>query len=145
MNSLIRFAPGSARSLPNEFDRLFDGFWTLRNDESGDAMWTPRVDLSETAEAYMVEIDVPGMKRDDININFHDHTLSISGDRRTESTDEQKGEYVRIERSHGSFYRSFTLPKSVDSNKIEARYEDGVLTVMIPKAEDSKPKRIDVR
>lgn len=145
MNSLIRYAPRSARSLQNEFDRLFDGFWTLRNDESGDAVWTPRVDLSETAEAYKVEIDVPGMKRDDININFHDHTLSISGERQAESTDEQTGEYVRIERSHGSFYRSFTLPKSVDSNKIDARYEDGVLTVTIPKAEDSKPKRIDVR
>ncbi len=145
MNSLIRFAPGTTRSLQDEFDRLFDGFLTTRNEEGVTTMWTPRVDLSETADAYVVELDVPGVSREDININFHDNTLSISGERKSEKKEEGKGEYVRVERQYGSFYRSFTLPKTVDTEKIDARYEDGVLVITVPKAEESKPRKIDVR
>jgi HSP20 family protein len=145
MSNLIRFAPGNVRSLQGEFDRLFDGLLSTRTDEAASAMWAPRVDLLESDDAYVLEVDVPGLKRDDININFHDQTLTISGERSSEKKEEKKGEYVRVERQYGNFYRSFTLPRSVDSNKIEASYENGVLIVTVPKAEESKPRKIDVR
>ena len=145
MSNLIRFAPGNVRSLQGEFDRLFDGLLSSRTDETASSMWAPRVDLTESEDAYTVEVDVPGVNRDDININFHDQTLTISGERKSERKESEKGEYVRIERQYGSFYRSFTLPRTVDSNNIEASYDNGVLVITVPKAEESKPRKIDVR
>ena len=145
MSNLIRFAPGNVRSLQGEFDRLFDGLLSSRTDEAASSMWAPRVDLTESDDAYTVEVDVPGVNRDDININFHDQTLTISGERKSEQKESGKGEYVRIERQYGSFYRSFTLPRTVDSNNIEASYDNGVLVITVPKAEESKPRKIDVR
>ncbi len=144
MNSLIRFAPRSARTLQDELDRLFDGVLSPRTDESVATMWTPRIDLAESDEAYRLEVDVPGMSREDINISFHDQMLSVSGERKSDSKKEN-GEYVRVERQYGNFYRSFTLPKSVDADKIAAQYENGVLIITVPKAEESKPRRIDVK
>jgi HSP20 family protein len=144
MNNLIRFRPAGIRSFQDEFERLFDGFLPDRADESSDAMWTPRVDLSETEEAYKVEVDVPGVKGEDINISYNDHVLTVSGERSNESKESKKGEYVRIERSYGKFYRSFRLPKAIDADKIEARHDNGVLLVTVPKAEESKPRKINV-
>lgn len=144
MNNLIRFHHRPFHSFQDELDRLFDGFLPDRDDASTDAMWTPRVDLSETDDAYKVEVDIPGVKGDDININYNDHVLTISGERSNESKS-KNDEYVRIERSYGKFYRSFRLPKAIDADKIEAQHENGVLLVTVPKAEESKPRRISVR
>lgn len=145
MSNLIRFRPATFRSFQDEFDRLFDGFLPDRPDESSDAMWTPRVDLSETDEAYKLEVDIPGVKGEDININYNDHVLTVSGERSSESKESKDGEYVRIERSYGKFYRSFRLPKAIDADKIEAQQDNGVLLVTVPKAEESKPRKINVR
>lgn len=146
MRSLVRFSPNvEVRQLQREFDRLFNDFFptpSTDNDESV-ATWTPRVDLSETEDAYHIHLDLPGVGRDDLNLNYHDGLLSISGERRSESQEEGTN-YVRIERQAGHFYRSFKLPKTIDSAKIEAKYEDGVLLIRAPKAEESKPQRISV-
>lgn len=148
MNNLVRFSPNTEmRRLQREVDQLFDSFFPTRSrSENGDteqAVWAPRVDLAETEDHYMVHVDVPGMKREDLQIRFQDGQLSISGERRAEHTEDDK-DFVRVERSFGRFYRSFTLPRRVNEDEIEALYQDGVLTVRVPKAEETKPRRIEV-
>ena len=146
MANLIRSSSNDMRSLQREIDRMFDGFFPARrsgSEEETSAVWAPRVDLSETDDAYHIYLDVPGMTKENLNINFHDDQLSVSGERKREETDEQR-DYVRVERSYGNFYRSFRLPKRVDADQIEAGYEDGVLSVHVPKSQESKPRRIEV-
>lgn len=148
MTSLVRFSPTSElRRMQQEFDRLFESFFPARPDGNGDvetALWSPRVDLAETDDTYLIQLDVPGMKKDAFNINYQQGVLSVSGERKAEET-EEKANYVRMERSYGHFYRSFTLPKAIKEDKIEASYQDGVLTIRVPKAEESKPRRIQIR
>ncbi|GIV57303.1 MAG: heat-shock protein [Rhodothermaceae bacterium] len=149
MTKLVRFSPtDDLRMLQREFDRLFDSFFApARSGQEGSPeapVWAPRVDLAETEDAYLIHMDVPGMSKDDLNINFHDGTLTVSGERKFETKDEDRN-YVRVERQFGHFYRSFTLPKAVDESKIEAKYKDGVLEIRVPKADEVKPRRIEVR
>ena len=146
MANLTRSSSNDLRSLQREIDRMFDGFFPARrsgSDEETSAVWAPRMDLSETDDAYHIHLDVPGMTKEDLNINFHDGQLAVSGERKREETNEQR-DFVRVERSYGSFYRSFRLPKQVDADNIEASYESGVLTVRVPKSQESKPRRIEV-
>jgi HSP20 family protein len=147
MTSLIRFSPTTEmRRLQREIDRLFEGAWSTQgneNRETDTTVWTPRVDLSETEDAYVIHLDVPGMAKDELEISYQDHTLSVSGERTVAAGDENRN-FVRIERSFGRFYRAFTLPKAVDDTKIKANYTDGVLVIHVPKAEESKPRRIKV-
>ena len=148
MTNLVRFNPTSEfRRLQSDMDRLFDTFFPTRTDSetTGESvMWTPRVDLAETEEAYLIHVDVPGVTKDDININYHDGVLSISGERTNEAREEGTN-FMRVERFAGRFYRSFSLPKAISTDAIEATYTDGVLNVTVPKAEESKPRRIEVR
>lgn len=147
MNSLIRFSPTTdMRRLQREVDALFDSFFPVRtNGDSEDSTtWAPRVDLAETENAYLVHVDLPGLNKDDLEINFHEGVLSISGERNAETQDENT-KYVRVERSYGRFYRAFTLPQMVKADEIEASFENGVLNITVPKAEEVKPRRIDIR
>ncbi len=105
--------------------------------------WYPAVDIAETENEIVLAADVPGVKMDDIDIKVENGTLTISGKREFQKQ-EEKGGYHRIERSYGSFQRVFTLPDSVDTEKVEASYEDGVLKVVLPKKEVAKPKTIKV-
>ena len=132
-------------TLQREIDRVFDSFFGNGNgsDEAAAATWTPRVDLAETEDGYLIHLDVPGMSKEDLDINFHENALTVRGERKAEEASEQRN-YVRVERAYGSFYRSFTLPKAIKHEGIEANYQDGVLTVRVPKAEESKPRRIEV-
>lgn len=148
MTSLIRFSPSrEMRRLQREIDDLFESFLPTTN--GGDqearesAVWAPRVDLSETEDAYFIHVDVPGMTKDDLEINYQDGVLSVSGERRAEERKERHN-FVRVERSFGNFYRSFRLPKAVDEGSIEATYENGVLTIEVQKSEESKPRRIEI-
>ena len=145
MTSLIRFSPTTeVRSLQREIDRMFDSFLPKANGDSEQAVWTPRVDLAESENAYLVHLDVPGMKKEDLEVNFQDGSVTVSGTR-NEQTVGEDANFVRVERRFGRFYRSFDLPKTVDSSKIEAKYEDGVLSIRIPKAEESKPKSVTIK
>ncbi|HEX7070920.1 MAG TPA: Hsp20/alpha crystallin family protein [Rhodothermales bacterium] len=145
MTSLIRFSPAAElRRLQAELDRVFEGYWPARaNGDEPAPVWSPRVDIKETPDAFLVRIDVPGIPKDSIDINFNDGTLSVSGERKAEEKTEHEN-FVRVERSYGRFFRSFELPNTVDADNITASYEDGVLTVRVPKAEESKPRRIQV-
>ena len=145
MTSLIRFSPTTEiRSLQREIDRMFDSMLPRGNGDAEQAVWTPRVDLAENDHAYFIYLDVPGMKKDELEVSFQDGSLSVSGERRQLESDKIDN-LVRIERRFGRFYRSFDLPKAIDSTKIEASYEDGVLTVEVPKAEESKPRPVQVK
>lgn len=147
MTRLTRFSPSSEmRTLQREIDQLFDSFFPNRQSENGGAEkanWTPRVDLSENDEEYLLHLDLPGMTKEDISISFQDGTLSVSGERKAETKREDEN-FVRVERAAGHFYRSFTLPKQIKENKISAEYENGVLRIHVPKAEETKPRQIEV-
>ena len=146
MTRMIRYAPGrEMRTLQREIDRVFDSFFGNggNGDENGSATWAPRVDLAETEDGYLIHLDVPGMSKEELDINFHENVLTVRGERKAEEANEQRN-YVRVERAYGGFYRSFTLPKAIKQDEIEANYQDGVLTIRVPKAEESKPRRIEV-
>lgn len=145
MNNLIRFSPSTEmRRLQRELDGVFSDFFAPVRNGDGEAQWSPRVDVRETENDYTIQVDVPGVKKEDFNVDYHDGTLTISGERRAE--ERQEGEsMVRVERMYGSFYRSFALPKAVDTENIKAACENGVLTIHVPKAEESKPRRIAVQ
>jgi HSP20 family protein len=122
------------------FDSFFDrGGNSL--DESG--LWAPATDISETKDDVLVSIELPGMKKDEIKVTVQDNLLTIRGEKKQEK--EQKDtNYHRMERSYGFFSRSFSLPTTIKEDKIKANYEEGVLKVWLPKADEVKPKEIPV-
>jgi HSP20 family protein len=122
------------------------GRWFEESDkplERSSAVWTPKVDIKETNNRIEIKADVPGMKMEDIDISVDDNQLIIKGEREEEKKEEKK-DYVRVERSYGSFYRSFYLGTPVKEDKIKASYKNGVLDVILPKAEIKKPKKIAI-
>jgi HSP20 family protein len=128
-----------------EWERRFDDLfgrplWRLPVEERG---WMPAVDVFEKEDRFVVKAELPGMKEEDIDVSVVGDTLSIRGEKKTE-TEIKEEDYYRCERSYGSFYRSIPLPSNVDANKIEASFEDGVLEVALPKSAKIKPKKIAV-
>jgi len=108
------------------------------------AEWSPLVDISEDEKEYLVKAELPEVKKEDVKLTVQDNVLSITGERKYEK--EEKGKkYHRVERSYGSFMRSFTLPEDADGSKVAAEYKDGVLKVHLPKSEKAKPKSIEVK
>mgnify|MGYP006272298411 CR=1 FL=1 len=142
MLTLTPVSRRSLRDLQREVDSLFDSIQSSARASRSDALWTPRTDLVDTEAAFHLHVDLPGVSRDDLSIDYEDRTLVISG---TRSTDLPDGDLVRSERASGSFRRTVSLPRTVDVNAIEASYENGVLTVTLPKTEASRPRRIDVQ
>ncbi|MBA3963731.1 MAG: Hsp20/alpha crystallin family protein [Chthoniobacterales bacterium] len=104
--------------------------------------WTPALDVYQNADNVVAVVELPGMRKEEIEISLHDGTLTIAGERKSTSDEREKTE--RIERFTGKFRRSVTLPTRIDAAKIAASYKDGVLTVTLPKAEEAKPKKIEV-
>jgi len=126
---------------------LFDWFFedlSLPDFWAAEKEWLPPFDVSETANEIIVKAELPGMDVKDIDVALTDGLLTIKGERNLEKED-KKEEYHRIERQFGSFSRSLNLGAKVRSNGIEAAYKDGILTVTLPKVEESKPKKIEVR
>jgi HSP20 family protein len=135
MSLLVRPEPFST-----EFNRLFNSLWET---PTSSQRWVPEMDLVESDDHYLLRADLPGMKQEDVSIEFNDGTLTISGERKAEYERKEKG-FFRLERSFGKFSRSLTLPEGVDPDKIEAGFHEGVLDVRIPKPEQRKPRRIEV-
>lgn len=146
MANLTRRTPNrTLRNLQREVDSLFDRFFNRSGDpQSADAVWAPQTDLVEKEDAFHLRIDVPGMSKDDISINLQNGTLTVSGERTSEETEEDE-DYVRVERAFGTFHRTFQLPEAVDAENIEATYEDGVLTIDVPKTEGSTRRQIEIQ
>ena len=129
-------------TLRNELDRLFDLSWSGR-DSGLFSGWSPALDVFDEKDHFVVNAELPGMKKEEIELSFQDGVLSISGERK-QSTEKTEGETYRSERYFGKFQRSVTLQTAVDSSKISASYKDGVLSVTLPKSEAAKPKQIQV-
>lgn len=106
--------------------------------------WSPATDIFETKDAYVFKLEVPGMKKEDIEIEFNNDTLVIKGDRKEEK-EVKEDDYHRIERRCGGFTRSFNIPKNIDEKKIDASMKDGVLELRLPKKEESKTKAIPIK
>ena len=133
--------------LRREMDRLFDDVFTGDRDggsrDGGSTVWSPRADVAETADAYVLSLDLPGIDRDTLDVTLDDGTLKISGERRrTSETAESR--MHRVERAHGRFFRSFALGSDLDAEAIEATYDDGVLAVRVGKSEARQPRRIPI-
>jgi HSP20 family protein len=111
--------------------------------DGGRRGWMPALDIHEDAENVTVRIEAAGMKKEDFDISLHDDNLTISGERKSE-TEKREGESFRSERFFGSFSRTVTLPALVKADAVTATYKDGVLTITLPKAEEAKPKKIEV-
>jgi HSP20 family protein len=133
-------------SLQERINKMFDD--VIRSSAKGDeelatGAWSPAVDIHETDDSFVVSADLPGLKKDDIQINVEDNTLTIKGEKKFEEK-VPKDKYIRVERNYGTFVRSFSLPQNVDSTKIKATFKDGILDLTLPKREESKPKKIAV-
>ena len=133
---------GQLTSLRDEINRLFD-VPDLNGSASGLNAWAPNLDVYEDKENVIVRAEVPGLAKKDIDISLHDNTITISGERRNERKTEE-GKLSREERFVGRFTRSIALPKQVDAQKVKAAYRDGLLTVTLPKAEEAKPRHIEI-
>ena len=108
------------------------------------ADWVPSVDISESDGEYQIKAEIPDVKKEDVKVTLEDGVLTIQGERKHEQ--EEKGKkYHRIERSYGSFVRTFSLPDVIDEEKVKAEFKDGVLNLSLPKSEKAKPKAIDVK
>jgi HSP20 family protein len=153
MNHLLRWRrpelsdwPGFGKltDLRDEIDRLFEA--PLAELARGSRLlsgWTPALDVYEDHDNVHVRVELPGMKKENIELSLHDGSLSISGERKSEERF-QDAEVSRSERFFGRFQRTITLPTTVASDKVKAQYKDGILTITLPKAEEAKPKHIDV-
>jgi HSP20 family protein len=138
--------PGYGRlsSLRDELDRLFASPWTeLAGASQLLSGWTPALDVYEDKENFIVKAELPGMKREEIDVSLHTDSLSISGERKGE-TKEASAEACRTERYFGRFQRTVTLPAPVTAEKVKAQYKDGILTITLPKTEEAKPRQINV-
>ena len=135
---------GRLSDLRDEIDRLFDSpLNELARTSQLLSGYAPALDVFEEKNHFVVKAELPGMKKEDIEVSFHDGSLSISGERKNE-TKHEDAEVYRSERYFGRFQRTVTLPAPVAADKVKAAYKDGVLTVTLPKTEEAKPKQIDV-
>ncbi|HVR06944.1 MAG TPA: Hsp20/alpha crystallin family protein [Thermoanaerobaculia bacterium] len=143
-NFVTRWNPSQQVAAAREpLYRLFDTFFNEGGEDLTSRTWTPPVDIQETDEAYRIHAELPGLTKDDIQITLENNVLRLSGERKLEK-DVKKESYHRIERTYGAFSRSFALPTQVSPDKVEAKFDNGVLTIVVPKAEQAKPRRIAV-
>ena len=132
-------------TLRDQMERMFrQAFGGQIEEASLAGMWNPALDVEETDDAFEVHIETPGVKPEDIDVTFEEGVLNISGERRFYEDKSQDG-FRRIERRFGRFHRALRLPAPVDAERVEAAYNDGMLTVTVPKTEAAKPRKITIK
>jgi len=139
--------PSDFFGIQREINRVFDNFVRggVQADENFQmSYWTPAVDIAEQENDYVVKMELPGVNKDDVKISLESNILTIKGEKKQEKEEKNKNVH-RLERTYGSFQRSFTLPTTVKSDTIDAFFKEGVLTISLPKAEEAKPKQIEVK
>lgn len=144
--NIIKYDPfREMRSLQDEVNRLFASSFSRNNDnELMRGAWTPHVDIFEDKDRIVIEAELAGMKPEDVNISIENNVLTLQGERRFEKKEDEKN-FHRVERSYGTFTRSFTLPPTVSSENTSAEFENGVLRLTLAKREEAKPRRIEIK
>ena len=151
--ALVKWNPSrELLNIEREFNRMFHSLSNRFGFGDGDdiekeyesAVWSPLSDIYEDKDNYTLTMDLPGIKKEDVKISFADGQLSISGEKRQEK-ESKDGTYHRVERNYGKYFRTFTLPKKIREDKINAEFKDGQLTITVPKAEEAKPKEIEIK
>ena len=142
--TLVRWQPfNNAPPIPSNlfqgFDEALEGFWGSGRVQA----WNPAVDIYEKKDNVVVKAELPGIDPKEVEISVEDGTLYLKGERKSEDEEKRDG-YQRLERAYGSFARAFSLPDSVDPERVLAEYRDGLLTVTFPKREESKPKKVKI-
>ena len=141
--NMIRFRPmRDMLNLQQEMNQLFSDAFRPEEEQDHQAQWMPRVDVAESDKDIVVQVEVPGMRREEINLTIEDNVLTLSGEKEQEALEGYR--YHRAERTQGRFRRTFSLPASIDSAKVKAAYKDGLLTITLPKVEAHRPKEITV-
>jgi HSP20 family protein len=143
--AIVKYNPlRELRSMQDQMSRLLDLAWSREpGEELREGVWQPLVDIFENDEAVVIKAELPGVDQKDIEVKIEDATLTIRGERKQE-TEIRKENYHRIERYYGTFQRSFSLPQSIDRERVVAACDKGVLTITLPKKEEVKPKQITV-
>lgn len=145
--ALIRWDPfREMSSLQERMNRLMSDFRTrspFGEEEMAQGSWIPAVDIYETKESIVLNVELPGVTKEDIALEVKDSTLTIKGEKKLEKNVTEEN-FHRMERSYGSFTRAFTLPSTVQQDKVKAKFRDGILEIMLPKVEEAKPKQIKV-
>ena len=153
--SLIRWTPArdlqtfpsDVMNMQREINRMFDSFFrggAADDDAFITSDWIPAVDIAEHDNEYLVKLELPGVSKDDVKITMQNNILSVRGEKKNEK-DSKGSNYHRVERSYGAFQRTFALPSTVKADRIDASYSDGILTIVLPKAEEARAKQIDVK
>jgi HSP20 family protein len=138
---LVRWEPfESLTNMHSRINDLLDRSWMMK---PALATWYPPVDVLESKDAYLIHAELPGMKKEDFNLEVKDGTLTLSGERKSEKATDGV-EYRSVERVEGKFSRTFSLPETVKHDEIRATYRDGILEIHVPKAEEAKPRQIEV-
>ena len=141
--ALIHWQPAELTDLRRDLESVFDTFWTGPEPSTAARSWSPAIDIGETPDAYLVTAEVPGVEKGDVHVTVLENRLLIKGEKKQEVLEEKESPH-RVERVYGAFSRSFDLPRAVNAEKITATYKDGVLSVSVPKAEEAKPKQIEI-
>jgi len=144
MNAITRWDPfQNLSSLQEQVNRLLQSNFPARSDNSALTTWAPAVDIYETENELVLKADLPAISEKDLDVRIENNMLTIRGERKFEQEVKEEN-YLRVERTYGSFSRSFSLPNTVNTEAIKAEYKNGVLTVQLPKRAESKPKQVKV-
>jgi len=144
MTTIARFEPFRGFStVQDQVNRLFNDTFRTQGEDSALTTWAPAVDIYETPNELVVKADLPDVNEKDIDIRVENNLLTIRGERKFEKSVSEDN-YLRVKRTYGSFSRSFSLPNTVNAEAIQAEYKNGVLTVTLPKREESKPRQVKV-
>jgi HSP20 family protein len=142
---LIRWNPfREVVGLQQDVNKLLEGFTRRMSPAEPNALWSPVVDIYEDDGSYVLKAELPGLAKDDVELLIENRTLTLRGERKMEKEVKQE-DFHQIERSYGRFVRSFTLPAFVDEGKIVATFKEGILEIVLPKAEEVKPKLIEIK
>lgn len=144
MSAITRWDPfHNLSTLQDQVNRLFEGSLPRRSDQSALTTWAPAVDIYETENELVLKADLPDVNENDLDIRIESNILTIKGERKFEEKVKEDN-YLRVERTYGSFSRSFSLPSTIDSSSVKAEYKNGVLVVELPKRAESKPRQVKI-
>ncbi|MFP4225681.1 MAG: Hsp20/alpha crystallin family protein [Desulfobacterales bacterium] len=142
--ALVRWNPATTvPTLQDRINRIFDDMFPEAQEDLGLLDWRPTVDTYEKDDAIVFKAELPGVKKEDVDIDVSNNVLTIKGERHYEDAKDE--DYYRRERFHGKFQRAFTLPDNVDTSNIDASYNDGVLEITVPKTEETQTKKIEIK